>query len=260
MDLVAHGCDSFAFEFLNRYLESTGDYAALRVFDFYAVHRALVRAKVAAIRVAQSGEATGGILERYLTVAARFAQPRTPCLLITHGLSGSGKTTLSAALVGRLPAVRIRSDVERKRLAGLSAQEGSGSALAGGLYTRDMSMQTYAHLLDGAGHALASGIDVIVDAAFLRRAQRAPFRKLAAQYGAHFVVLDCRAPETVLRARIKSRLSAGNDASEATASVLDYQLQTHEALDDAELQAIVDCSGPIDSNGVLRAIDNAVGR
>jgi predicted kinase len=41
-------------------------------------------------------------------------------LLITHGLPGSGKTSVGRQLLERVGAIRARSDIERKRMAGLA--------------------------------------------------------------------------------------------------------------------------------------------
>jgi predicted kinase len=178
---------------------------------------------------------------------------------LTHGFSGSGKTTVAATLVPRLPGIRVRSDIERKRMAGLSPRAASASPVAGGLYGPDMGQRTYAHLLECARLAIEAGISIVVDAAFLMREQRAPFRALAEALRAHFVILDCRAPEAVLRARIDARRAKGTDASEATESVLDYQLRTHEPLDGVELGTVVavDCSAPIDPDAVYAEIVRA---
>src|SRR5690606_25148817 len=63
MDLLARGRSDLGYAFMNRYLEVAGDYDALAVLKFYLVYRALVRAKVNAIRAAQTG---GDGYERYL--------------------------------------------------------------------------------------------------------------------------------------------------------------------------------------------------
>lgn len=55
MDLEDRGRRDFAWRFLNRYLEATGDYAGLAVLPFYRVYRALVRAKVRLMRSRQPG-------------------------------------------------------------------------------------------------------------------------------------------------------------------------------------------------------------
>ena len=116
MDLMAHGRSDLGFEFLNRYLEQTGDYGGLRVVRFFLVYRALVRAKVHAIEAAQkpAEDARRRMLageRQYLDLAGDLIREQHPLLTITCGLSGSGKTTVSDALIGSLPAVRIRSDL-----------------------------------------------------------------------------------------------------------------------------------------------------
>ncbi|HEY5791078.1 MAG TPA: phosphotransferase, partial [Gammaproteobacteria bacterium] len=85
MDLAEHGADAFAARLLDGYLARSGDYGLLAVLPFYLVYRALVRAKVAAIRLGQGG-ADAGELHAYLALAERLRRPPAPCLLATHGL------------------------------------------------------------------------------------------------------------------------------------------------------------------------------
>ena len=110
MDLLAHGHESFAYRFLGRYLEVTGDYDGLSVLRFYLVERALIRAKVRALRAAQTATtADDDDHLPYLELAVRLTTPSRPVLAITHGYSGSGKTHVTDELIGRLPAVRLPS-------------------------------------------------------------------------------------------------------------------------------------------------------
>ena len=119
MDLQAHGLDTLAQRFVNAWVERSGDVGALRVLRYYRVHRALVRAKVAALRLQQL--AGGGAdtdtaraqLRRYLRLAQRCSVPAAPVLLLTHGLSGSGKTAATQGLLEASGALRFRADVER---------------------------------------------------------------------------------------------------------------------------------------------------
>ncbi|NNG14343.1 MAG: phosphotransferase, partial [Gammaproteobacteria bacterium] len=100
MDLQARQQPELAHRLLNAYLENTGDYAGTRVLTFYLLYRALVRAKVDAIRACQAGigetekaEAEKDLLG-YLRLAKSYIQPGNPKLIITRGMSASGKTTL----------------------------------------------------------------------------------------------------------------------------------------------------------------------
>ena len=240
MDLLAHGRADLAYAFLTRYFEERGDYDGLAVLRFYLVNRALVRAKVRALKAAQQHAERGrDATAPYLRLASELIAPRSPLLVVTHGLSGSGKTHVATELVGRLPALRARSDLERKRLLGLAAGARTDSPVGGGGYDERSTQRTYERLAAIAGIALAHGFDLIVDATFLRRTERDSFRRLAAQSGARFAILDCTAPEAELRRRIGARASLSRDASEANAAVLDWQLATQEALGADELAATV---------------------
>ncbi|MBA4264515.1 MAG: hypothetical protein C0453_05490, partial [Comamonadaceae bacterium] len=265
MDLLSHSRPGLANVLLSAWLDASGDVSAHTVWSFYASYRAGVRAKVAAIRLGQMGgagsspEADASLAEarRYLALARDIAHPPAPQLLITHGLSGSGKTWassrwLAAEASGR--AIRLRSDVERKRLHGMSALATSGSGLNSGLYTPKSHGDTYASLLTRARMLLADGWTVLVDAAFLRAAERAEFAALAQGAGVAFHILACEAPVEVLRLRITERMARGADASEATLEVLEKQLDWLEPLTAAEREATVttDAFGPAPSTVAAR--------
>ncbi len=234
MDLRAHGRTDLDYEFLNRYLEVGGDYDGVEVLPFYLVYRALVRAKVAAIKRTQFAAVDGHDAERYLATALELLAPKKPLLVITRGLSGSGKTFVTDALVSRLPAIRARSDLERKRLYGVGALARTRSPIGGGLYAAAASRRTYAALAAIADRLLRNGENAIVDATFLRRSERLEFMQVAAANAARFVILDCTASPAELRRRVLERRRQARDASEADIAVLEQQLATAEPLDRAE--------------------------
>ncbi len=259
MDLIDHRLDTLAWRLLNGYLERTGDYEGIAVLRFYLVYRAMVRAKVDCIRAHQPGLeqdaqlAVAREFDGYLALARRLAHDRRPAMVLMQGLSGSGKTTLSAVLLERMGAVRARSDVERKRLHGLAASARTGSAIGTGLYSADNSRQTYDRLLAIARAVLAAGYPVIVDATFLRRADRERFRALAADLKAPFAIAACEAPLEVLRDRVAARTRAARDASEATVEVLERQIGTRELLAPDECQSAVRLDAAVAADEALRA-------
>ncbi len=243
MDLSQRGQAPLGWRFLNRWLEYTGDYDGLALLGYYLSYRATVRAKVEAISMNQTADmaeypAHLQACRRYLYSALHPPLTAGPALLITHGLSGSGKSRLGRFLMQSLPAVRIRSDVERKRLAGLRPEDASQSAPGSGLYTDSRTAQTYQHLLGLAEMLLAQGHSVIVDATFLQRAQRQPFIALASQLALPFVILHCTAPEDVLRERVQRR-RRGAQVSEAGILVLEKQLAEREAPNNEELASVL---------------------
>ncbi|MGE5096308.1 MAG: AAA family ATPase, partial [Betaproteobacteria bacterium] len=162
MDLVHHDLARLAARFLNRYLEETGDYGALPLLRYYMVYRALVRAKVAGIRAGQqragsnpAGPHSGCLA--YLELGRRLAHRGAPLLVVMQGLSCSGKTTVSQRLMEALQAIRLRSDVERKRMAGVGAHDSLAAAPAEGAYAPGESARVYRHLARLARESLEAG-------------------------------------------------------------------------------------------------------
>jgi aminoglycoside phosphotransferase family enzyme/predicted kinase len=243
MDLRAAGRQDFAARFLNAYLELSGDYGGLRVLRYYLVYRAMVRAKVSLMRAQQlAGKEESSSLQeqsrRYLALARSCIRDTQRFVLITHGFSGSGKSTLTRPLVELSGAIRIRSDVERKRLCPDAPAARPQAGIASGLYSGQVTERTYRRLLELARVVLESGHGVIVDATFLKAGQRDMFRGFAAQAGAPFVIVDFSVGVETLRSRIGARLRQGQDASDADLAVLDHQLSTHEPLEQSEMASV----------------------
>lgn len=244
MDLLHRGRTDLAYAFLDRYLQVTGDYAALPLLRFYIAYRALVRAKVALLTLQQTeDDAKPALLQnytRYAALAENVSRFETPRLIITRGLSGSGKTTYARA-VSRLSAmICLRSDTERKRLAGLEETADSRSGVGDGIYTAEFNDLTYQRLAELAGLCLASGFSVVVDATFLEKYRRDVFAELARNHGADFYILNLFAPLAELESRIEKRRRQGSDASEADVSVLRAQNDKSEPLLGDEMARLID--------------------
>jgi aminoglycoside phosphotransferase family enzyme/predicted kinase len=240
MDLEARDHPREARLLLNDYLEYRGDYEGLAVLDLYRSYYALVRAKVNLLR--ETPGRTGlhdteayRETRRYLKLATRFCQPQTMFLAITHGVSGSGKSTVAGRILAECGAVRIRSDVERKRLYGMKPEERSAPGDEARLYAKEMTRKTFARLEQLSKLVISAGFPVIVDATFLHRAARQTFRDLASRLEVPFAVLDCVAPPEELRRRLIERDRHRHDASEADIEVMERQLERLEPLEDDEL-------------------------
>lgn len=265
MDLHARGSHAHAWRFLNAWVEHSGDHFGLRLLDFYQVYRAMVRAKVSCIRMNQDGlsdeereqlEIEG---HRYLDLAERFTRPGRPALFINHGFSGSGKTTFSEAILENIGAIRIRSDIERKRLSGLSARQRGHAAPGEGLYTQDRTELTYAHLAELSRRLLQDGFIVIVDATFLQATQRRRFADLARELALPFVILDFVASHQTLRERLMARNRDGRDASDADLEVLEHQIREHAALQDDEPVIRIDTQAGLSPADLVRIRAAAAG-
>lgn len=251
MDLVAHGLPRLAWRFISAVLEACGDHAALPLLRWWAVHRATVRAKVALLAAAGQGadaEAAAAKALHYLAVATGLAglddAAAAPRLVLTVGLSGSGKTLVAGHLAERLGGIRVRSDVERKRLFALPPT----ARAVPGLYAPEATRRTYERLQEVADEALDAGVSIVVDAASLRRSERDAMRAVAARHRAPFTLLVCQAPLPVLQARLRARQAAGHDASDATPEVLSQQQQWAEwpTADEAGDTLTLDTDGSLD--------------
>jgi aminoglycoside phosphotransferase family enzyme/predicted kinase len=265
MDLLEHGLNAAAWRFLNAYLETTGDHAGLRVLRYYLVYRAVVRTKVACIRARQGADpAARGASDQqyrdYLALAESLTAPGQRALIVMHGLAGSGKSTIAQAMLERLGALRLRSDVERKRLHGLAAQARTHADPYAGIYAPESTRLTYDRLKLLVREIVESGYPAIVDAAFLWRAERDAFRALARELKARFLIASCRAPEAVLRRRVARREAAMKDASEAGVAVLENQIATQELLGAEELMHTVPIDSEADEAGLDGRIDDVADR
>ncbi len=238
VDLEARGWPLHAHAFWSGYLEQSGDYGGHRVLDLYRAHRALVRAKIAALTMTRSTAPEAQVLlqehRALLHKAGQALAPRDVLLLLIGGVSGSGKTWLARQLAPALQMTHVRSDVERKRLGGLDLAARSNSGPGQNLYAPAMTDAVYARLVECAQAVLCGGHSAIIDATFLQRAVRQNFIALAVRLGVHIAMIHCGAELPILRARLAERLRGGSDASEADDSILDWQLQRYEPMDSRE--------------------------
>jgi aminoglycoside phosphotransferase family enzyme/predicted kinase len=257
MDLAEHGRAVDGARLLDRWLDRTGDYAGLALWRWYVVYRALVRAKVTALRLDQSGLSTDesskarAAVSQYLAFAHASAVSPPGRLIITHGVSGSGKSHLSRTLCDQLGWIHLRSDAERKRLFGLwgTGADGAPSADAG-LYQPAVTERLYGEVLPRfAAAVVQAGFSVVVDATFLQRAHRQTMAETAARCGARFGILDCRTSGDRARARIAQRQRLGGDPSDADATVLEHQCLSAEPLSPEEQAAslVVESGADIDA-------------
>lgn len=224
MDLVSHEREDLATALLSKYLEITGDYDGVRVLPFYAVYRALVRAKIDAISLQQSSAHAENLrqrLRRRVQTAVEWLDRPRPMLILMHGASGSGKSWLSERLVPNFPALRIRSDIERKRFA-----RATGSRQSNNLYAPDVTHRTYARLLECAESVMQAGFSAIVDATFLNPIDRELFHGLARRLQCAYAIVSCHADTSTLTQRIEARARDAADPSDADRRVLARQLNS----------------------------------
>lgn len=239
MDLCARGLNEHAWRFLNDYLAYRGDYEGLALLNLYQCYYALVRAKVTLMRTplaeTPSISATSHPeVAHYIDLAQGFTRKQPPLMILMHGFSGSGKSWLAEHLSVLVGAVRIRSDVERKRLFGLLPEQ-SGATIPD-LYTREASRKTFARLLELCAAVTDAGFTCIVDATFLHRSTRGPFIEWAQAHRVPWLIVDCQARENTIIERLQQRAADRHDPSDADATVYRQQTQNADSFTDEEQQ------------------------
>lgn len=239
MDLEDRGLKALSRRFISAWLELSGDYDALELLNLYKAHRALVRAKVALFSLAHQTDAVQKAVtlrqyRNYANLAESYSAIPSSFLAITHGVSAVGKSHVAMRLVEALGAIRLRSDIERKRLFGEQKDADLGK-LSAGIYSQDASAATYQRLHQLAESALRAGFPVVIDATYLKQAQRDAASQVAESCGAPFLILECHAPDEVIASWLEQRKAAGTDPSDATMDVVRAQHASREALTEDEL-------------------------
>jgi aminoglycoside phosphotransferase family enzyme/predicted kinase len=225
MDLARQGLGALANRLLNEWLWRVGEVEgasheeALALLPMFLARRAAIRAYVDSAVTAVSG-ADNAPARAYQKAALKFLEPAPPRLVAIGGLSGSGKTTLALKLapeIGRTPgAVVVRTDVERKRQAGVPLEE----RMPAGSYSPEASARIYAASMARAERVLRAGHSVVLDAVFARPEERAAAEALARTMGVPFQGIWLDVPKDVAQQRVTDRKG---DASDATASVVERQ-------------------------------------
>jgi hypothetical protein len=266
MDLRRLGAQPVADELLERY-RAAGFDLPQSVIDLYGAHRALVRAKVAAL------ERTGTDTERdrrfaveaasYLDIATSFACPTPPMLVLVSGLSGSGKSTVAAGLARATGGTVVASDPVRKALAGLHATDSAAAEWHQGIYSDDWTARTYDRLLELAAETLTRSQTAFIDATLLDNAQRARFIALARVHDIPAAIVWTELDDAIARERIARRAGERGSASDATMGIRERQIaalaETPVIVPERALAVTIDTSaaGPFSRDPFFDTLDAA---
>jgi len=247
MECDALGAHGVGQQFLDSYLQASGDAASPPLMAFYQSYRACVRSKVAALRADQleGSHAQRAVDEarRYLQLADRYIAPHNrPPLLVVRGLMGTGKTTLAAELANRLGVEHLATDAIRRSTLGASDQPAQYDA---GNYAPAAKQRVYELMFAEADRCLAEGLSVVLDATFLLAAPRTSAIELAGRHNAPVLIVECRCPDDEARRRIAERAARGDSPSEARAELLDRQRRDQQPAAPGEPTLVVDTTAPL---------------
>lgn len=211
MDLDFYRLRELSNYFIEEYVRKSGDQGLKEVLDFYKCYRAYVRGKIGCFTYADERvppEERKRALESaraYFDLAFHYAGGR-PRVAVFMGLSGTGKTFLAREFLKKYPGVYISSDIERKRLLGLSPEEHYFAEFEKGIYSPEITEKTYERMIERALEEVSYGRDVVLDATFREKHHRERLKAALRPLGIEprFVLLT--APDEVVRERIEKRL------------------------------------------------------
>jgi predicted kinase len=235
MDLDSRGWPDFAERISRRYAVSAHDPDVLKLLGFYKSYRAFVRGKVLGFTLdepeisSSEKEAAASRARDYFRLALAFLKPSSrPTLIVMTGLMGTGKTFLARKLGARLGAETLRSDVVRKEILGIPAEEHRLDKYGQGIYRPNATDRTYQALLERARERLNRGKSVILDASFMRYRDRMAARESAQETQANFRIVECACPEDIIRSRLEKRLTETGEPSDGRWEILSLQRDSFE--------------------------------
>ena len=217
MDLERLGHPGLGRSLLTGYGEFSGEHHPGSLAHLYVAQRALVRAKVAALRADQTASGAGTTtsdVEELLGLAIDHLRRAEVRLALVGGLPGSGKSTLAGRMADELGWVVVSSDAVR-RDAGLRYRDLHDPSA----YDPATVGRVYEAMRTRAAQLMAHGMSVILDATWTSAAERDRARSMADDARARVLEVRCHAPSGLCRARVGSR--GDQSDSEATEAVVD---------------------------------------
>lgn len=236
IDLDHRNHSAMALNLLNLYLRKTGDYSGLVLLRFYQTYRALVRAKITGLRylqldpLTQKAQQTLATVLDYIALAENYAylDQAEPTLYIMHGVSGSGKSTVAGQIQQQTGALVISSDLERKRLYGITPQTRVSAAEKSKLYGLEMNEATHNAVYNACVSALQAGLSVIADATFLRASHRERYIELAKQMQRDYLIVAIETNQKLAERWLAKRTRENKNVSDANVSIMHMQLASVE--------------------------------
>ena len=244
MDLQFLGREDLANYFLDTYSHFAKDDSPKSLKHFYIAYRALVRAKVDCIRLAQGHPKASDEATRHLSLALEHLAAGAVQLALIGGAPGTGKTTLAHSLGDRVGAEVISTDDVRRELQQHGTIDGETGLLDEGLYRPEQVAAVYDEVIRRARLSLTGGRPVILDGTWRDPRQRLLARALAKQTASTLLEIVCWTSVDAAVERVGHRVAGASDATPHVARALavrDDAWDTAHPIDTN--QALSDCAG-----------------
>ena len=244
MDLEFLGREDLANYFLDTYSHFAKDDSPTSLKHFYIAYRALVRAKVDCIRLAQGQPKASDEATRHMSLALEHLAAGAVQLALIGGAPGTGKTTLAHSLGDRVGAEVISTDDIRRELQQHGTIDGETGLLDEGLYRPEQVAAVYDEVIRRARLSLTGGRPVILDGTWRDPRQRQLSRALANQTASTLLEIVCWTSVDAAVERVRHRAAGASDATPHIAGALavrDDAWDTAHPIDTSN--ALSDCTG-----------------
>ncbi len=257
MDLDYNGYNKFSSLFISEICRLMKDKGIYEVLDFYKCYRAFVRGKVETLRALDSEvpETEKDIAQKkaisFFKLALKYALfGSKPVVIVVFGVIGTGKSTVAEALSEELSFDLISSDIMRKRISGLSKHERRYEEYDTGIYSKDVTSQTYKELLNSAEANINNSISTIIDASFSEAQWRRSIIAMAEALDVPFYFIQTQVPKDTIEQRLTIREKQEKTISDGRLEILDRFLLDFEEPDEIseENLIIIETTRPILEN------------
>ena len=178
-----------------------------------------------------------------------------PMLVIFWGMTASGKSTLAMQWAEQQGLPYYNTDRVRKELAGLAVTDKRPDGIDQGIYSPELSAQTYAAMLERAQDDIARGADMVVlDGSYAKRADRDAVRQAASRMGATCLFFYCHCSEEETKRRLALRAADSGAVSDGRWEIYVYQQVSFERPQGEELADCYSFSTEGDLPGLLKKI------
>lgn len=156
-------------------------------------------------------------------------------LYVFFGVIASGKSTLAGEFARRQGLPYYNTDRVRKRLAGIEPSRRTAEAFAEGLYSPEMTRQTYQAMLDRVAEDISGGEDgAVLDGSYSSRLERKRVVDLAEELDTGYLFVQCICREEEIRRRLVERSRDPKAVSDGRWEIYLTQKEKFEPPDELE--------------------------
>ena len=222
MDVEMLSGSAAATVFMDEYCDFSDEHHPASLAHHYIAYRSHVRAKVAALRLAQGDSASADAVRAHHRVALDHLEAARVRMVLVGGGPGVGKTVLASGLGEQLGCSVLSSDEIRKQLLGIPLDEHRFARPGDGIYRPAVNDAVRHEQLRRAELLVSHGESVVLDASWTDERHRAAARDAAARHHAELTEIECVLDPAIAKERIARRLSNPWNPSDATPDVVDH--------------------------------------